>query len=86
MLKLKESLLDIVVILLPYIFQTKFKGKITTKTSTVHKSFSTTIIGNDLTLSLLRVSFLRNKNELFLLENASNLTYEFLQDNFNKRN
>ena len=36
-----------------------------------------------LTLSLLSASFLR-KNETILLENVSNLTHEFLYDNFNK--
>ena len=37
-----------------------------------------------LTLLLLRVSFLRKKDEPFLLENTSNLTHEFLYDNFCK--
>ena len=37
-----------------------------------------------LTLSLLSVSFLR-ENEQFFLENASNLTHEFLYDNFKKK-
>ena len=29
--------------------------------------------------------FLREKNKSFLFENASNLTHEFLYDNFNKK-
>ena len=37
-----------------------------------------------LILSFLSASFLR-KNELFVLENASKLTNEFLYDNFNKK-
>ena len=36
-------------------------------------------------LSLLNASFLRKNNKPFLLENASNLTHEFLYDNFNKK-
>ena len=36
-----------------------------------------------LTLSLLSALFLREKNALFLLQNESNLTHEFLYNNFN---
>ena len=38
-----------------------------------------------LTLSLLSASFLREKKEPFLVENLSNLTLEFLYDNFKKK-
>ena len=38
-----------------------------------------------LTVSLLSASFMKGKNEPFLLENASNLRHEFLYDNFNTR-
>ena len=38
-----------------------------------------------LSLSLLGASFLKEKNEPFLLENALNLTHEFLYDNFKKK-
>ena len=31
------------------------------------------------------MSFFEERNELFLLENVSNLTHEFLYDNFNKK-
>ena len=40
---------------------------------------------NELTLLLLSSSFLRKNKVPFLLENVSNLTYEFLYDNFNKK-
>ena len=39
----------------------------------------------NLTLLLLKVLFLRGKNEPFLHENALNLTHDFLYDNFNKK-
>ena len=38
-----------------------------------------------LTLSLLSSSILRKNKVPFLLENVSNLTHEFLYDNFNKK-
>ena len=38
-----------------------------------------------LTLSLLSSSILRKNRVPFLLENVSNLTHEFLYDNFNKK-
>ena len=42
--------------------------------------------GYILTLSILKASFLERKiNELFCLENASNLAHEFLNHNFNKK-
>ena len=38
-----------------------------------------------LTLSFLSASFLKKNKVPFLLENVSNLTHEFLYDNFNKK-